>query len=213
MAGRALAAQGPGPFADQSLQDLLQRQRRMPGRGRACARRPPRTRTSAIHSYGSSVMALAGPRTLQLTTPQGDMTVAAHPSANPRAWTFVQSTPVSLRQFAGSRSLLPFLGADVIPGIAFPRSCECYRGIREGVGSTECHVFTGRCSPPVRARTADFLFGRKGSMRRSYFRRLQFASQSGSLGGTNMERRPPWHGSFCAEHGANQSLGRQASSH
>ena len=56
------------------------------------------------------------------------MTVAAHPSANPCAWTFVQSTPVSLRQFAGSKSLLPFLGADVIPGIAFPRSCECYRG-------------------------------------------------------------------------------------
>jgi hypothetical protein len=25
-------------------------------------------------------------------------------------------------------SLLPFLGADVMPGIAFPRSCECYRG-------------------------------------------------------------------------------------
>src|SRR5213078_5409199 len=58
----------------------------------------------------------------------GDMTVAAHPSANPRTWTFVQSTPVSLRQFAGSKSLLPFLGADVIPGIAFPRSCERYRG-------------------------------------------------------------------------------------
>ena len=56
------------------------------------------------------------------------MTVAAHPSANPCAWTFVQSTPVSLMQFAGSKSLLPFLGADVIPGIAFPRSCECYRG-------------------------------------------------------------------------------------
>jgi hypothetical protein len=56
------------------------------------------------------------------------MTVAAHPSANPRAWTFVQSTPVSLRQFAGSKSLLPFLGADVIPGIAFPRSYERYRG-------------------------------------------------------------------------------------
>jgi len=69
-----------------------------------------------------------GPKTLQLTTPQGDMTVAAHPSANPRTRTFVQSTPVSLRQFAGSKSLLPFLGADVIPGIAFPRSGESYRG-------------------------------------------------------------------------------------
>src|SRR5271169_5344885 len=58
----------------------------------------------------------------------GDMTVAAHPSANPCAVTFVQSAPVSLRQLAGSKSPLPCLGADVIPGIAFPRSCECYRG-------------------------------------------------------------------------------------
>ena len=56
------------------------------------------------------------------------MTVAAHPSANPRAWTFAQSTPVSLRQFAGSKSLLPFLGADVMPGIAFPLPCGFYRG-------------------------------------------------------------------------------------
>ena len=50
-------------------------------------------------------------------------------------------------------------------------------------------------------------------MRMLYFRRLQFASESGSLGGTNMERRHPWPGSFCGEHGANQSLGRHASSH
>ncbi len=41
---------------------------------------------------------------------------------------FVQSAPASLRQFLGSKSLLPFLGADVMPGFAFPRSCECYRG-------------------------------------------------------------------------------------
>ena len=27
-----------------------------------------------------------------------------------------------------SKSLLPFLGTDVMPGIAFPRSDECYRG-------------------------------------------------------------------------------------
>src|ERR1022692_4656593 len=85
-------------------------------------------------------------------------------------------------------------------------------GPHEGVGPTECHISAGRCSPPVRARTADFLLARKGSMRMSYFRRLQFASWSGSLGGTNMERRHPWHGSFCAEHGSNQSLGRHASS-
>src|ERR1035438_9537248 len=50
-------------------------------------------------------------------------------------------------------------------------------------------------------------------MRMSYFRSLRFASKSGSLGGTNMERRHPWQGSLCAEHGANQSLGRHASSH
>src|SRR5438034_11403043 len=39
-----------------------------------------------------------------------------------------QRMPVSLRQLAGSKSLLPFLGTDVMPGIAFPRSFECYRG-------------------------------------------------------------------------------------
>jgi hypothetical protein len=69
-----------------------------------------------------------GPKTLQLTRPQGDMTVAAHPLAARYAWTLLQSAPASLRQLAGSKSLLPFLGADVMPGIAFPRSCECYRG-------------------------------------------------------------------------------------
>jgi hypothetical protein len=45
-----------------------------------------------------------------------------------RVLTLWQSAPVSLRQLAGSKSLLPFLSADVMPGIAFPRSCECYRG-------------------------------------------------------------------------------------
>ncbi len=86
------------------------------------------------------------------------MTVAAHPSANPRAWTLVQSTPVSLRQFAGSRSLLPFLGADVIPGIAFPLPSGFYRGslgprfpTRPGKG---CPLPRGSCAllrlaPPV----------------------------------------------------------------
>ena len=45
-------------------------------------------------------------------------------------------------------------------------------------------------------------------MRMSYSRGWQFASWSGSRGGTNRERRHRWHGSFCAEHGSNQSLGR-----
>ncbi len=40
----------------------------------------------------------------------------------------MQSAPALLRQFVGSKSLLPVLGADVMPGIAFPRSGECYRG-------------------------------------------------------------------------------------
>ena len=44
------------------------------------------------------------------------------------ARTFVQSAPGSLRQFAGSKSLLPFLGADVMPGIAFPLPYGFYRG-------------------------------------------------------------------------------------
>src|ERR1700690_2620869 len=60
--------------------------------------------------------------------PTGDMTVAAHPSANSCAGTLSQSTPVSLRQLAGSKSLLPFLGVDVIPGIAFPQPDGSYRG-------------------------------------------------------------------------------------
>ena len=49
------------------------------------------------------------------------MTVAAHPRANPCAQTCSQSTPISMRQFPGSKSLLSCLGADVIPGIAFPQ--------------------------------------------------------------------------------------------
>jgi len=56
------------------------------------------------------------------------MAVAAHPGAHPYARILVQSVPVSCRQVAGSKSLLPFLGTDAMPGIAFPRSCECYRG-------------------------------------------------------------------------------------
>ena len=73
-------------------------------------------------------MVLTGPLTLQLTRPQGDMTVAAHQNAYTGVLILSQSAPASLRQFAGSMSLLPFLGADVLPGIAFPRSFECYRG-------------------------------------------------------------------------------------
>src|SRR6266478_5800255 len=46
-------------------------------------------------------MALAGPVTLQLTRPQGDMTVAAHPAAVLGDWIFVQSTPLLLRQLDG----------------------------------------------------------------------------------------------------------------
>ena len=73
-------------------------------------------------------MALTGPLTLQLARPQGDMAVAAHPSAIACALTLAQSVPISCRQFAGSKSLLPFLGTHAMPGIAFPRSVECYRG-------------------------------------------------------------------------------------
>jgi hypothetical protein len=73
-------------------------------------------------------MVLTGPLTLQWTRPQGDMAVAAHPSAIPCIRTLAQSVPVSWRQLAGSLSLLPFLGTDAMPGIAFPRSFECYRG-------------------------------------------------------------------------------------
>ena len=50
------------------------------------------------------------------------------PSEHMHVLTLWQSAPVSLRQLAGSKSLLPFLNADVMPGIAFPRSFECYRG-------------------------------------------------------------------------------------
>ena len=50
------------------------------------------------------------------------------PSEHVHVLTLWQSAPVSLRQLAGSKSLLPFLSADVMPGIAFPRSSECYRG-------------------------------------------------------------------------------------
>jgi hypothetical protein len=39
-----------------------------------------------------------------------------------------QSVPVSLRQLASSKSLLPFLNTDVMPGIAFPLPCGFYRG-------------------------------------------------------------------------------------
>src|SRR3974390_2585496 len=72
-------------------------------------------------------MVLTGPLTLQLTRQQGEMPAADLPVAVcPRC--FVHSLPVSCRQFAGSKSLLPFLGTDAMPGIAFPRSVECYRG-------------------------------------------------------------------------------------
>jgi hypothetical protein len=40
----------------------------------------------------------------------------------------VQSMPALLRQVVGSKSLLPFLGADVMPGIAFPLPRGIYRG-------------------------------------------------------------------------------------
>ena len=51
-----------------------------------------------------------------------------YPSEQLRVLTVWQSAPVSLRQLAGSKSILPFLNADVMPGIAFPRSTEFYRG-------------------------------------------------------------------------------------
>src|SRR3974390_2578752 len=73
-------------------------------------------------------MVLTGPLTLQLTRQQGEMPAADLPVAVcPRC--FVHSLPVSCRQFAGSKSLLPFLGTDAMPGIAFPRSVECYRSV------------------------------------------------------------------------------------
>jgi hypothetical protein len=36
--------------------------------------------------------------------------------------------PASLRQLVSSKSLLPFPSTDVMPGIAFPLPCGCYRG-------------------------------------------------------------------------------------
>src|SRR5512146_1813118 len=73
-------------------------------------------------------MVLTGPLTLQGTSPQGDMAVAAQPSAIACALTLAQFAPVSLRQLSGSKSLLPFLGTNAMPGIAFPRLRWCYRG-------------------------------------------------------------------------------------
>ncbi len=56
------------------------------------------------------------------------MTVAAHQNAYTAVLILLQSAPALLRQLAGSKSLLPFLGADVMPGIAFPLPCGFYRG-------------------------------------------------------------------------------------
>src|SRR5580765_5260262 len=71
------------------------------------------------------------------------MTVAAHQNA----WLHLivpQSAPVSLRQLVSSRSLLPFLDTDVMPGIAFPRSFEFYRGSL-GPWFPTCPVKGHRC--------------------------------------------------------------------
>ena len=51
-----------------------------------------------------------------------------YPSEHMHVLTVGQSALASLRQLSGSKSLLSFLSADVMPGIAFPRSAECYRG-------------------------------------------------------------------------------------
>jgi hypothetical protein len=50
----------------------------------------------------------------------GDMTVAARPDTIAGAWILVQSVPVSLRQVAGSKSLLPLPGTDVMPRHCLP---------------------------------------------------------------------------------------------
>ena len=66
-------------------------------------------------------MALTGPLTLQLTRPQGDMAVAAHPSAIACALTLAQFVPVSLRQLAGSSPSCLSLAQTPCP--ALPSRC------------------------------------------------------------------------------------------
>ena len=100
--------------------------RPLPGRGRACARRPPRT---VLEQLTHTVRQRWSWETKDLA---GNDPTRRHdcccPSEHMHVLTLWQSAPVSLRQLAGSKSLLPFLSADVMPGIAFPRSAECYRG-------------------------------------------------------------------------------------
>jgi len=74
-------------------------------------------------------MVLADQKTLQLTRPQGDMTVAAHQTLIPRVLILLQSAPALLRQLSGLEVPAAFsLAQTSMPGIAFPLPCGFYRG-------------------------------------------------------------------------------------
>lgn len=57
---------------------LWRSRRPLPGRGRACARRPPTDPYVKISLIRFVSCGPGGPKTLRVTSPQGVMTVAAH---------------------------------------------------------------------------------------------------------------------------------------